>query len=157
MNASVTKSFYRSGGALPADWPSYVERPADSELLRLALDGAFCYVLTPQQTGKSSLVARTMSQLKSRSIHTAAIDLTQIGLVPADKWYPALLLMLQSKLRLSADVEAWWQQGDTHSPGQRFADFMREVIPGKFRMRAQFSAIIEPAFQTCFRIFTKQK
>ena len=128
MNASVTKNFYRAGGALPADWPSYVERPADSELLRLALDGAFCYVLTPRHTGKSSLMARTMSQLKGRSIHAAAIDLTQIGLVPADKWYLALLLMLQSKLRLSADVEAWWQQGDSHSPAQRFTDFMREVV-----------------------------
>jgi tetratricopeptide (TPR) repeat protein len=128
MNASVTKSFYRAGGALPADWPSYVERPADSELLRLALDGAFCYVLTPRQTGKSSLIARTMSQLKSRSIQAAAIDLTQIGLVPADKWYLALLLMLQSKLRLSVDVEGWWQQGDSPSPAQRFTDFMREVV-----------------------------
>ena len=46
--------FFIAGGTLPPDTPSYVKRPADDELFKLALAGEFCYVLTSRQMGKSS-------------------------------------------------------------------------------------------------------
>ena len=56
---SISSDFFVAGGALKLDTPSYVTRPADDELLKLALGGKFCYVLTPRQMGKSSLMSRT--------------------------------------------------------------------------------------------------
>ena len=55
--------FFVAGGTLRSDAPSYVQRPADDELFNQALAGEFCYVLTPRQMGKSSLMIRTARRL----------------------------------------------------------------------------------------------
>lgn len=54
-----TSNFYVTGGTLPQDAPSYVERRADRDLFDGLLKGEFCYVLTSRQMGKSSLMVRT--------------------------------------------------------------------------------------------------
>ena len=59
--------FFVAGGTLKAEEPSYVRRPADDELFELASSGQFCYVLTPRQMGKSSLMIRTARRLASRA------------------------------------------------------------------------------------------
>jgi tetratricopeptide (TPR) repeat protein len=120
--------FFVAGGTLRLDAPSYVKRPADEKLFNLALAGEFCYVLTPRQMGKSSLMVRTASRLQEQAVSTAIIDLTEIGTVAVDQWYLGLLSRLKRQLRLSVDPEAWWQERASLGRVQRFTDFLRDVI-----------------------------
>ena len=61
------------------DMASYVEREADDELFERAGAGDFCYVLTPRQMGKSSLMVRTAGRLDVQGVRTATLDLSGIG------------------------------------------------------------------------------
>jgi tetratricopeptide (TPR) repeat protein len=124
----ISEEFFSAGGTLRADSPSYVERPADEELFKLALGGEFCYVLTPRQMGKSSMMVRAASRLKDQGVGTVVIDLTEIGTVGVDQWYLGLLIRLKSQLRLSVDPETWWRQHASRGRVQRFTDFLRDVV-----------------------------
>ena len=57
-----------SGGTMPPEAPSYVERRADHELYDALLGGEFCYVLTARQMGKSSLMVRTAARLREAAV-----------------------------------------------------------------------------------------
>ncbi len=120
--------FFVVGGTVRSDSPSYVKRPADDELFELALAGKFCYVLTPRQTGKSSLMVRTARYLQQQSVRTAIIDLTKIGLVSVDQWYLNLLTELKESFGLSVDLAAWWQRYALLGPVKSFTNFLREVV-----------------------------
>lgn len=61
-----SSDFFVAGGTLRAQSPSYVTRPADSDLLNHLLAGEFCYVLTARQMGKSSLMVRTAQRLQEQ-------------------------------------------------------------------------------------------
>jgi formylglycine-generating enzyme required for sulfatase activity len=121
--------FFVAGGTLRPDAPSYVKRPADDELFDRALRGEFCYVLTPRQMGKSSLMARTARRLRERGVRTAIVDLTSIGAnVTPDQWYLSLLTQLQRRLRLAVHPVAWWREraGLTHV--RRLIDFLHDMV-----------------------------
>ncbi len=120
--------FFVAGGTLKPNTPSYVERPADDELFNLALAGEFCYVLTPRQMGKSSLMIRTAQRLRAKGVRTVIIDLTEIGLVPIEAWHLGLLTELSRALRLSVDLEAWWQERASLGQVQRFSNFLRDGV-----------------------------
>jgi tetratricopeptide (TPR) repeat protein len=121
--------FFVAGGTLRPGAPSYVERPADDELFSRALAGEFCYVLTPRQMGKSSLMIRTARRLEERGVNTAIIDLTRIGAdVSVEQWYLSLLTQLKRRLRLSVDPVAWWHERAVLGYVGRFTDFIRDVI-----------------------------
>ena len=55
---SAPQEFFVAGGTLWREAPSYIVRPADNELFRLALAGEYCDVLAARQMGKSSLMVR---------------------------------------------------------------------------------------------------
>jgi hypothetical protein len=59
----IAAPFYVTGGTVPPDAPSYVERQADKDLLSALLAGEYCYVLNTRQMGKSSLSARALAVL----------------------------------------------------------------------------------------------
>ncbi len=121
--------FFVAGGTLHADAPSYVKRPADDELFNLALSGEFCYVLTPRQMGKSSLMVRTADRLHESGVSTAIIDLTKIGTdVSIEQWYLGLITWLKVELDLSVDPEAWWSEYASLGAVQRFTDFLHDVV-----------------------------
>ena len=71
--------FYITGGTLPRDAPSYIERQADADLLEGLRQGQFCYVLTSRQMGKSSLMVRTVMRLRQERVTCVVLDLTSIG------------------------------------------------------------------------------
>jgi hypothetical protein len=108
--------------------PSYVKRPADDELFDLALNGQFCYVLTTRQMGKSSLMIRTARRLQAQGVHTAIIDLTEMGTSVADTWYLDLITELADELDLDTDPEEWWQERASLGPVRRFTNFLSDII-----------------------------
>ena len=117
---------------MPPDSPSYVQRHADDELFHRVLDGEYCYVLTPRQMGKSSLMARTAKGLQLHGIRTAVVDLTGIGgvkqHVTAAQWYYGFMYQLLRDLRINFDLEAWWKEKENLPPLQRLTDFFGEVL-----------------------------
>lgn len=129
---SALRSYFTAGGTLPPGAPSYVTRPADAELLRLTRQGAFCYVLTSRQRGKSSLMVRTVERLRQEGVAAAVIDLSGLGTsqLTSDQWYLGMLKRLAERLRLPTDVSAWWARHQSLSPVQRFSEFFREVVLG---------------------------
>lgn len=130
MNDSVfpPRDFFVAGGTLHFDAPSYVVRPADSELFHLVQNGNLCYVLTTRQMGKSSLMNRLSRKLQQADIATALIDLTTIGMADVDAWYLSLLDDLHLQLNLDCDLETWWETEAALSPVKRFTNFFRDVI-----------------------------
>ena len=58
-------SFYVLGGTLQADASCYVRRRCDETLFQSLQEGAFCYVLTSRQMGKSSLMVRPAVRLRA--------------------------------------------------------------------------------------------
>jgi len=120
--------FFTAGGTLHLDAPSYVKRPADDKLFDLALFDEFCYVLTPRQMGKSSLMVRTARRLWAEGVRTATIDPTAIGTGTVDEWYLALVHELADELGVKVDVDTWWQARAARSHVRRFVTFVRDVV-----------------------------
>lgn len=124
--------FFVTGGTLRANDPSYVTRPADHDLLQQLQAGEFCYVLTPRQMGKSSLMVRTAQRLRADGTRVAIVDLTRIGgsssEVTADQWYLGVLTSVRTQLRLATDVQMWWDEHPALGIAQRFITFLHDVL-----------------------------
>lgn len=128
VSASSEHDFFQVGGTLPAN-AAYVVRPADDQVLAATLSGMYCNVLTPRQTGKSSLMVRTMERLQQEGVRTARVDLTTIGVdVDPAQWYFGLMSQLKAELKLATDVDGWWKEHMHQGVVQRFSDFLRYVI-----------------------------
>src|SRR3954454_15644655 len=113
------RPFFIAGGTLRHDAPSYVERRADRELLADLRAGEFCYVLTPRQMGKSSLMVRTAAKLREEGRTAVVLDLTALGqnLTP-EQWYEGLLMQLATRLSLEAELAAYWREHARRAPLQ---------------------------------------
>ncbi|MCB0128959.1 MAG: AAA-like domain-containing protein, partial [Caldilineaceae bacterium] len=129
---SAQSDFFVAGGTLRPSAPSYVRRPADDDLLRHLTAGEFCYVLTPRQMGKSSLMVRTAGRLRADGHRIAIIDLTSIGTgssnLSADQWYLGLLSRMRNQLRFSVDPQTWWSEHASVGHAQRFITFFHDVV-----------------------------
>ncbi|MEM7346560.1 MAG: AAA-like domain-containing protein, partial [Chloroflexota bacterium] len=126
MNRS---QFFKNRGSLTPNFPSYVERPADNELLwRLSL-GQFCYILTCRQMGKTSLIKRAAETLRQQHTRTVIIDLNEIGHAPIDKWYATLLHTFKKQLNLTVDLRSWWQAQTAHlGYVPAFINFLHDIL-----------------------------
>jgi hypothetical protein len=130
VRTKPVNDFFVSGGTLPPDSQSYIERASDAILLESLQQGRYCYVLNSRQMGKSSLSVRTMAKLEAQGIRTAFIDLTQIGgrNVTAEQWYMGLVSELGRSLGLRGDLLGYCKHYSDVSPMQRFFGAIREVV-----------------------------
>ena len=120
---------YVAGGTVQAGEGVYVERAADEVLLRLCRVGAFAYVLTSRQMGKSSLMVRTAERLIDKGIRPVIIDLTELGAQTiAEQWYRGFLEKIGEQLELQTSIPAWWDSNQHVSIAQRFNRFLADVV-----------------------------
>jgi formylglycine-generating enzyme required for sulfatase activity len=131
---------YQLGGSLPLDSPSYVNRQADEELYRYIKAGVFCYIFAPRQTGKSSLIVRTIGRLRQEDFACVLIDLTSISRekITPSQWYASFSNILARGFKLdSFDFKTWWNEyKEILSPVACLEEFIDKVlltkIEGKF-------------------------
>lgn len=128
--SSAPQEFFVAGGTLWREAPSYIRRPADEELLKLALAGEYCNVLAARQMGKSSLMVRTADRLRESSVLTAILDISTLGggISTPDSWFYGFLDELSIQLNLDVEVDTWWETHSNHNPVQRFSNFLRDVL-----------------------------
>jgi len=126
---AVTTPFYLTGGTMPADAPSYIERKADTDLLDCLLRGEYCYLLNARQIGKSSLMIRTANRLREEGCTVAVLDLTAVGQgLDSEQWYFGLLDMLGQQLGLEDELEDYWDDHPKLGPFQRWMAAIRHVV-----------------------------
>lgn len=138
MNANPTlQEFFVAGGTLWGEAPSYIVRPADEELYRLALAGEYCNVLAARQMGKSSLMVRTANRLQANGVRTVIIDISTLGggISTPEAWFFGFLDELAIQLGLDEDADlpgthlnTWWEAHANHNPVQRFTNYLRDVV-----------------------------
>src|SRR5919108_3967298 len=117
--------FYKAGGTLKLTDRSYLERAADKKLPKAIEQHQFCYILTPRQMGKSSLMVRTKQQLEKVGVRSVIIDLTTIGTtqISVEQWYLGQLQRIVTQLHMQIDYHHWWQQQSYLGVVQRFTNF----------------------------------
>lgn len=132
MSGIGDEAFYSPFGTMRPDAPSYIEREADRELLRQCEAGEFCYVLSPRQMGKSSLMARTARRLSEAGFAVAQIDLTGGGTQAetqlASQWYYGIAHRILRELKIPFDLGSWWNERSELAGAQRLAEFFSDVV-----------------------------
>ncbi len=123
------REFYVTGGTLRLDAPCYVERQADKDIFEALSRGDFCYVLTPRQMGKSSLMVRTVQRLRHAGYAVAVLDLTALGQnLTVEQWYDGLMSRLGQQLNLEDELLAFWEAHPEWGPLQRWLSALEQVV-----------------------------
>ncbi|WP_437598595.1 AAA-like domain-containing protein [Sorangium sp. So ce590] len=109
---------FQAGGTV-GDGAIYIERSADRELFEALLGGELCYVLSPRQTGKSSLRLRVSMRLRAEQAECASVDLGALGTDTTTPvgWYLGIASEIAEQLGLEPPDEFWdahWHLGPVH-------------------------------------------
>ena len=106
-------NYYKYGGSLRPNHPTYVTREADQKLLNYLQQGEYCFVLNSRQMGKSSLRVRTTQQLKTAGVLCANLDVSFITTHSSNddskQWYYnfAYIVLESLDLNLQDDFSHW--------------------------------------------------
>jgi formylglycine-generating enzyme required for sulfatase activity len=123
--------FFQAGGSLSADSPSYIERPADTELIKAVTRGELCLVLAPRQTGKSSLMVQATARLDSKGFKAGIVDFQPLGSHwDPNSWFSDMIYQIERSLKLKTDSTKWWEKNSRLGPTQRFMTFLEDVVLG---------------------------
>ncbi|WZI66926.1 MAG: AAA-like domain-containing protein [Gloeotrichia echinulata CP02] len=156
-------NYYKLGGSLEYQHPTYVVRQADSDLYEGLKNGDLCYVLNSRQMGKSSLRVHIMKQLKEQGIKCASVDLTRIGShVTPSEWYGGFVSELLRGFGLSKKVNfgTWWREREFLPPKQRLSELIDDVILTEFTGRIiifidEVDSILRVSFKDDFFAFIR--
>lgn len=123
---------YQVGGSLKYDDSTYIARQADEELYTGLKTGDFCYVFNSHQTGKSSLLHRTIHRLEKENhicVYLNSFLLASNQITPI-QWYKGIIFSLFHKLNLTERInfESWWEQQSELDPVQRLYQFIEQVL-----------------------------
>jgi WD40 repeat protein/O-acetyl-ADP-ribose deacetylase (regulator of RNase III) len=159
----LDENYYKIGGSLEYQHPTYVLRQADSDLYEGLKNGEFCYVLNSRQMGKSSLRVRMTKKLKEQGIKCASIDMTRIGShVTPCEWYAGVISELLRGFGLSkkVDFSTWWRQRDLLPPLQRLRELIEDVLLTEFSQTLvifidEIDSIIKIKFKEDFFAFIR--
>jgi DNA-binding winged helix-turn-helix (wHTH) protein len=99
------KSIFQAGGPLPDNSPVYVERAADQEMLRRLLAMRYIKLISPRQTGKTSLILRLQAQLANRNCVIAYVDAEDLNWHDEATWYQDLCSRLAKQLQEMVEKE----------------------------------------------------
>jgi WD40 repeat protein/O-acetyl-ADP-ribose deacetylase (regulator of RNase III)/tetratricopeptide (TPR) repeat protein len=156
-------NYYKVGGSLEYQHPTYVRRKADSDLYEGLKNGEFCYVLNSRQMGKSSLRVQMMKQLKEQGFKCASIDMTRIGshVTPAE-WYAGVVSELLRGFGLTRKVNfsSWWRDRELLPPLQRLRELIEDVLLAEFSQKLvifidEIDSIIKIKFKEDFFAFIR--
>jgi WD40 repeat protein len=157
------ENYYKIGGSLEYQHPTYVVRQADYELYEGLTNGDFCYVLNSRQMGKSSLRVQMMKKLKEQGFKCASIDMTRIGsyVTPAE-WYAGIISELLRGFSLTRKVNFsdWWREREMLPPLQRLSEFIEDVLLAEFSQNLvifidEIDSIIKINFKEDFFAFIR--
>lgn len=158
-----SETYYKVGGSLEYQHPTYVVRQADRELYDGLQNGEFCYVLNSRQMGKSSLRVQLTKQLKEQGIKCASIDMTRIGShVTPSEWYGGVVseLLRGFGLLRKVDFSNWWRERELLSPVQRLSEFIEDVLLEEFSEKIvifidEIDSILQVKFRDDFFAFIR--
>lgn len=108
----------------------YIERPADRALLAALRNGDYAYVLSSRQTGKTSLMSRTVRRLREAGCRCVKVDLGGIGTnADPEQWYFALAMEIAEAVGCEDSfAEDHFTQSRGRTAVQRFTRFLRDVV-----------------------------
>ncbi len=125
-------AFYKVGGGLPQDVPSYVTRTTDRDLYEALRAGEFCYVLNSRQMGKTSLMVRTLAKLQANGWAGIIIDFSakDSQVDKPDRWYDGIINQLNRQFGLleRSAFRSWLKERDFIAPVERLAEFIETVL-----------------------------
>jgi WD40 repeat protein len=132
--------FYKVGGSLTEDAPSYVARQADFDLYNELKAGNFCYIFNSRQMGKTSLQVRTMKRLQAEEIACTTIDISGRGSkdINSEQWYAGIVYTLVANLGIanpSEFIRTWWKENCELSPLQRLDIFIEKILLEKVKSK----------------------
>lgn len=128
-------NYYKVGGSLKHNHPTYVVRNADKQIFEILKAREYCFVFNSRQMGKSSLRVQAMRKLEALGVKCISIDLTLLGSnVSQDEWYKGFTCELLNKfeLRNEIDFDSWEKQQRSQTAVQRLNHFIESVLLKKF-------------------------
>ncbi|MEA5448364.1 AAA-like domain-containing protein [Leptolyngbya sp. CCNP1308] len=130
--SAAPSTFYKVGGALPQNVPSYVTRGSDRDLYEALKAGEFCYVLNSRQMGKTSLMVRTLAKLQANGWAGIIIDFSSKDsqVDKPDQWYDGIINQLNRQFDLldRPAFRGWLKERDFIAPVERLAEFIETVL-----------------------------
>ena len=124
---------YQVGGSLSPHSQSYIPRAADTALYTALKKGEICYILSPHQTGKSSLCIKVSQQLQCRGIACGFIDLSRLAQHNSKplQWYVDIINALANALGLYPrfELDAWLPKQPEDLPINYLKIFFETILP----------------------------